>query len=496
MEWIALLSRVLLAGVFLIAAIGKLTQREESRRALDDFGVPRAMARPIALILPFGEIAVAALLIYGGSSHVGALGALALLGIFTAAITVSLARGRRPDCHCFGQLRSTPIGASTLVRNGVLMGLAGLVLSHSEGVPQAVALADNSTHVTVTWIAIAIAVVALTVAAGEAWVLLGMLPQQGRLLQRVEALEVALGRAPIPGLPIGDQAPEFALTDLAGDRVTLASLRVSGSPVLLFFTNPHCGPCDELLPRIARWQRDETERVIAVISRDSVEANRTKAAQHGLRTVLLQRKREVSEDYQIESTPAAVLVGADGRIASSIAYGPERIERLVQQGSVGTPSNSIARTNGGDSGRHQHPEATAIGVGLPAPELVLPDLQGNTTTLAELGGAPTLVLFWDPNCGFCQRLLPELKAWERRRADHSPQLLVVSRGDVAVNRAMGLQSRVVLDDNGAAMHAFGAKGTPMGVLVDGGGKIASAIVGGGQQVMTLARTQEVHLVGS
>ena len=489
MEWIALLSRLLLAGVFLVAAIGKLADREGSRRAVADFGVPRDVSGPIALLLPCAEIAVATLLFFGGSARIGALAALALLGIFTATIAVTLARGRKPDCHCFGQLRPTPIGTSTLVRNGVLLGLAGLAFWQGGRSPHAGALAGGAGYGPVTWMALAIAVVALVVAAAEGWLLLGLLPQQGRLLHRVEELELALGKVPFSGRPIGEQAPEFELRDLGGDRVTLGSLRALGRPVLLFFTNPHCGPCDELLPRVAQWQRDEAERIrIAIIARDSVEVNRAKAAQHGLRTVLLQRKREVSEDYQVESTPAAVLVGADGSIASPIAYGPERIGELVR-GAV-DPSASLARTNGSHHGGHSHTESSAVGVGQTAPALTLPDLEGNTTTLSELGGAPTLLLFWNPDCGFCQQLLPELKAWERRRADQTPQLLVVSRGDVAANRAMGLSSRVVLDDDGSAMRAFGVKGTPMGVLVDHGGKIASTIVAGGPQVMALARTQQ------
>jgi hypothetical protein len=47
----------------------------------------------------------------------GAVAALALLALFLAAIAFSFARGRRPDCHCFGQLHSAPIGSRTVIRN-------------------------------------------------------------------------------------------------------------------------------------------------------------------------------------------------------------------------------------------------------------------------------------------------------------------------------------------------------------------------------------------
>ena len=39
----------------------------------------------------------------------------------------NLARDRNPDCHCFGQLYSSPAGWKTLGRNGVLVVIAGFV---------------------------------------------------------------------------------------------------------------------------------------------------------------------------------------------------------------------------------------------------------------------------------------------------------------------------------------------------------------------------------
>ena len=60
----------------------------------------------------------------------GALVVLALLVLFMAGIGVALARGEQPDCHCFGQLHSSPAGWGTLVRNGVLAAAAAVVVVH------------------------------------------------------------------------------------------------------------------------------------------------------------------------------------------------------------------------------------------------------------------------------------------------------------------------------------------------------------------------------
>ncbi len=32
--------------------------------------------------------------------------------------------------------------------------------------------------------------------------------------------------------------------------------------------------------------------------------------------------------------------------------------------------------------------------------------------LEDFRGEETMVLFWNPGCGFCQQMLPDLKAWE------------------------------------------------------------------------------------
>ncbi len=44
-------------------------------------------------------------------------------------VVVAMVRGRKPDCHCFGQLHSEPVGRQTLIRNAVLAAVAGGVVA-------------------------------------------------------------------------------------------------------------------------------------------------------------------------------------------------------------------------------------------------------------------------------------------------------------------------------------------------------------------------------
>jgi thiol-disulfide isomerase/thioredoxin len=132
----------------------------------------------------------------------------------------------------------------------------------------------------------------------------------------------------------------------------------------------------------------------------------------------------------------------------------------------------------------------SLGVGNPAPPLRLPDLDGSELDLATFTGEPTLVLFWNPGCGFCQHMLPDLQAWEANPPSNAPRLLVVSTGDVETNRTLGLQAPVVLDQTFAAGRAFGASGTPSAVLIDAEGKIASEVAVGAAAVLALAGANE------
>jgi methylamine dehydrogenase accessory protein MauD len=282
--------------------------------------------------LPVIEIAVAAALIPVASGWWGAVAALALLVVVTAGVAVTLLTGRRPDCHCFGQLYSAPIGWGTLVRNGVMIALAAFVVSRGEAGASVIAVAENAAAAgSMLWLAtgLAVAIPALCV---ETWLLIEVVRQQGWILLRLDALETRSGVPDAaaaaesrPGLPVGQSAPAFTLPGLYGETMTLDALRTRGKPLLLLFTDPNCGPCEALVPDLARGQKAyESVATLAVISRGKPEENRAKLGAHGLNLVLLQKDREVSLSYRAVGTPSAVLLHPDGTIASTLAQGPMR----------------------------------------------------------------------------------------------------------------------------------------------------------------------------
>jgi peroxiredoxin len=149
------------------------------------------------------------------------------------------------------------------------------------------------------------------------------------------------------GLPAGTLAPEFDLPRINGGRLSLREFR--GRRLLLVFSDPVCGPCVELAPRLERLHRESDELAIAVISRGDPDANRVKATEHGLTyPIALQRHWSTSRDYGMFATPAAYLIDAAGVTEAPVAFGRDLILTLAEAaGGSRRPDLAIAQSSGG-----------------------------------------------------------------------------------------------------------------------------------------------------
>ena len=312
-----LLGRLILAAVLGVAGVAKLLDRGGSRRALLDFGAPARVVGPTALVLPLVELGAAAALVPDASARWGALTALGLLILFSVGIGVALARGRRPSCHCFGRLHSAPAGWRTLLRN---TGLAAVAVAVVWLDPSAPALTASER---LAFLGVAAAAV---VVAAQAWLWSQLVRQNGRILARLDEVERGGLKAPSADAHIGSPAPEFDLPSAQGGRLSLAGLLTRGRPVLLVFGHSGCGPCQELLPRLARWQQErELDLTVALVSEGAPETASS------VRHVAVQVEREVAEAYGVTATPAALLIDRDGRITSTLALGADAIAALLPE---------------------------------------------------------------------------------------------------------------------------------------------------------------------
>jgi peroxiredoxin len=301
--------------------------------------------------LPLAELAVAACLVPVTTAAWGALGALTLLILFMAGIGASLARGRRPDCHCFGQLHSAPAGWGALLRNATLAAVAALLAWHAWQGDVGLSAVGWIAALSGAELAVLAGVLVVLVALIAQWSLLvALLRQNGRLLARLDGFDRLLAEAGLShpngspvgsheGLGVGVPAPSFDLPEAREGRVSLDSMRAAGKPVLLLFTDSDCRPCGALLPEVRRWQRDHAgELVVALVSSGPLEANRSIAADHDLRNFGVQAGEEVTDAFDVYGTPSAVLVLPDGAVGSQVAAGPEEIRALVARTAVTAPS--------------------------------------------------------------------------------------------------------------------------------------------------------------
>ncbi len=192
--------------------------------------------------------------------------------------------------------------------------------------------------------------------------------------------------------------------------------------------------------------------------------------------------------------PRLVGVGTSSAAAqlrlSAQESGAERIHGAPARAipAVARPATAAFAEQGG-AGNGVSPALTRP-LGLPngqaVPPLSLENLTGKTVTLDDFRGRETIVLFWNPGCGFCKRMVEDLKAWEAEPPADAPQLLILSTGTAETTQAMALQSPVALDPGFAVGRSFGATGTPSAVLVDAEGRIASRLARGGPAVLALA----------
>jgi peroxiredoxin len=133
------------------------------------------------------------------------------------------------------------------------------------------------------------------------------------------------------GLKVGTPAPDFSLPGVQGETVTLGDHR--GQRVLVIFSDPHCGPCNELTPDLARLQ-DDARRAglqMVMVTRGELEENRDKRDEHALEfPIAIQRGWRLSKEYGIFATPVAFLVDERGVIARDVAKGPDEIVAVIE----------------------------------------------------------------------------------------------------------------------------------------------------------------------
>ena len=125
-----LIARAGLALLFTAAALHKARDLAGFSRTVASYRVlPESLAPVLAQALVVMEGFLVAVLAIPGLDPAGGAGAVLLLGVYSIAIAINLARGRRDiDCGCLGPAGRQPLSGWLLARNAFLMA-GGFVLA-------------------------------------------------------------------------------------------------------------------------------------------------------------------------------------------------------------------------------------------------------------------------------------------------------------------------------------------------------------------------------
>jgi len=334
---------------------------------------------------------------------------------------------------------------------------------------------------------VACIVIEALVAVTLGLVLFQVLKQQGRILRRLDELELKAAGVSAPAeLEIGTLVQDFQAPDLSGKNVSLSDFR--GRRVLLIYWNPECGFCDmlaaELAPLQTALKKNNTE--VVLVTYGDVESNRKLAVEHGLDSTILLIENSpakefiVNELFRHRGTPSAYLLDEQKRVIQALAVGMDDILR-------------VARSPGGHRPplqRESRIVRDGLKAGTPAPAFRLPDIHGGTVSLDQFRGRKLLLVFSDPQCGPCDQLAPKLAELHRKHENNGLAVVMVGRGDPEQNKKKAGQHRiefpVVLQEKWKLSRQYGIFATPVAFLVGKDGVIARNVATGPDEIMTLA----------
>jgi peroxiredoxin len=135
-------------------------------------------------------------------------------------------------------------------------------------------------------------------------------------------------------------------------------------------------------------------------------------------------------------------------------------------------------------------------VGTPIEDFQLQHSNGGSVSLSNFRGKKVLLLYWSPDCGFCEMAAEELESMQESFTRNNIQPVLIAYGDAEANRKMAdehhLKWPILLLQNTAAEDyiaetVFQYCGTPSTYLLDERGRVAEPLARGMDPSIALAR---------
>ena len=121
-------------------------------------------------------------------------------------------------------------------------------------------------------------------------------------------------------LQVGDEAPNFTLTDLQGAQHTLSDYK--GKGVVINFWGTWCKPCKKEMPALDRQYKQFKDNGVTVLSINVAES--TYAVENFVDRynltfpAAIDSKKSVMRAYNIDPLPTTILVDAQGKVTNMI----------------------------------------------------------------------------------------------------------------------------------------------------------------------------------
>jgi hypothetical protein len=330
-----LTAQILLSAVLLVSGLAKVVDRRGTTDAMTSLRLPAPRLHPaVATLLPIGEIVLAIgpwIPVWGVSMPAAALTA-GLMILYWVVIARALTFEERVSCSCFGNLGTPTVSRVTLVRNSLLIALA--VLSVLGAVEYAPGLAHAASPVTILQLVAAVAItIVLTLVTirvtttGEDRPTGGTTDPDasvrgGRTADQQEEADLEYVRTPTP----------FGMLQREDeDPMTLASLTAQHA-ALLIWVRPGCGPCERVLSSVPAW-KDSLDGILSMRTlfrsrpSDLAPTVRSRAGD----TAAWDIEGNLAASLRAHSSPAAVLLGADGLLAGGPVAGADAVTELVEE---------------------------------------------------------------------------------------------------------------------------------------------------------------------
>jgi peroxiredoxin len=151
------------------------------------------------------------------------------------------------------------------------------------------------------------------------------------------------GQVPQGAYPfaVGDPAPAFSVEDLEGKMVNSEDLR--GRDTLLLFWDPGCPFCQAMTEDVVKWEANPPKSAPRLVFVASGESESIKSESLNFGSQFLHDKEFVIGPlFGTNSTPSAVLIDRDGRLASNVVLGLPNVLALagIRKAVPAIPSNS------------------------------------------------------------------------------------------------------------------------------------------------------------